>query len=111
MIRRNFLLSILAVPAAILSLNKSNELISDFSYCHVDKPFRSKNGKIFQRGDCIPYFNGKCIRGVQEANSEEGWLVRLTGKGNEKIYGDVKLMIATPERRKEFDLTPTILLV
>jgi hypothetical protein len=114
MIRRTFLSSILGFLVPSISIG-SQKIKSDFDYAHVDKPILNPDGSYYNEGICrrqhvIPYFNDQPMHGVIEANAKEGWLVRivrtkdvLVPAPTEKIFGNVRIMKDTPERRKDFE--------
>ena len=106
MIRRNFLKGLAALFGGFVPRKR---LHTDLEYGDINSPYR---------GDYIPYLNGKPAYLVQAANAKEGWIdvlvmdesknfhcfLRSRGKNIiRRIHGQVQILLATPERREEFD--------
>ncbi len=67
---------------------------SDYYYASLESNFL-----------CIPYLNGRPVRGAVRGNAREGWLDVMMMNQPEtttRVYGHVQLMKRTPERYKEF---------
>jgi hypothetical protein len=86
---------------------------TDFNYADVDgnnilceKADSAPTMEVPRRQHILPYLNGRPVRGVQRASSVEGW-VDIAANLNcphitRRIFGQVQLLWATPERRREF---------
>ncbi len=64
---------------------------------------------IYKETDVLPWFNGKPVRGVIEANVKEGWLIAVKDPSLHnyelrkcKFYGRVQLFRGPPEYRKDW---------